>query len=77
MPLVASLFGDALKGYHVEKGIEALEAEPSPFVTITNMYFDSRADFLQLFHAHGEEIGADQRKCTEIDPILQISEIIS
>lgn len=77
MPLVAELFGDALKHYAIDKGVSGrAPEEPATYVAVGYLYFDTVLDYQNAFKTHGEKILADIPNYTDIRPVLQISEII-
>jgi uncharacterized protein (TIGR02118 family) len=49
---------------------------PAPFVAIGHVYFSRAEDFQKGMAQHGAEIMADIPKYTNIQPQIQISEII-
>ena len=49
---------------------------PAPFVALGHVYFNRMEDFARGMGQHGQEIMADVPKYTDIQPQIQISEII-
>ena len=77
LPFVSKLLGDALKGAAVEKGLSGgAPNSPAPFVSMGIMYFNSLEDFQKAFGPNSEKIMADLPNFTNIEPIIQISEVI-
>ncbi len=77
MPMVARLVGEALKGYHVERGIRGGTADaPPPFEAAGHLLFDSVEAYDTGFGPHSKEIMADIPNYTEIQPTLQISQMV-
>lgn len=77
IPLVGKLLGDALKSTAVEKGLGS--AEPgsiAPYAGMGIMYFDTVDDFGKAFGPNANEIMGDLPNFTNIEPIVQISEVI-
>ena len=77
IPLVGELLGDKLKAATVEKGISS--AKPgsiAPFAGMGNMYFDSMEDFGEAFGPNAEKIMGDLPNFTNIEPVIQISEVL-
>jgi uncharacterized protein (TIGR02118 family) len=78
LPLVAELLGDSLKGATVEKGLGgAIPGSAAPFAGMGNMYFDSAADFGKAFGPNAEKIMGDLPNFTNIEPIVQVSEVMA
>lgn len=77
MPMVATLFGDALKGYEIDEGMSGRTAEePLPFVAIGYLYFKSLDDYNNAFGQNGVQILNDIPNYTNIQPVIQISKVI-
>jgi uncharacterized protein (TIGR02118 family) len=76
-PLLRSLFGDALKATAIDKGIAgSAPGAPVPFVAIGYLYFDTVAAFQSGMTANGSKIRADIPNYTDIQPVIQISEVV-
>jgi len=77
MPLVAALLGDSLKRYEIDKGISGRTSNDSiPFLAIGYLYFDRLSAYQQSFKQHAERIRNDIPNYTNIQPVIQISEVI-
>lgn len=77
VPMVAGLLGDAVKGAAVEKGIGSGEpGTPALYASIGNLYFESMEAFENSFGPNAEKIMADVPNFTNIEPVLQISEVM-
>ena len=77
MPMVASLLGDSLKSYEIDKGISGrTPADAVPYVAIGYLYFDKLSAYQNSFRPHAEKIRGDIPNYTNIQPIIQISEVI-
>jgi len=77
LELVGSLLGDSLKGASVDSGIGGgAPGAPAPFIAMGNMYFDSVEAFQQAFGPNAEKIMGDLPNFTDIEPIIQISEVV-
>jgi uncharacterized protein (TIGR02118 family) len=50
---------------------------PAPFVAAGHLYFASIEEFQSAFSAHSAEIMADIPNYTDIEPQIQISEIVA
>lgn len=63
--------------YEVDKGIAGgAPNAPAPFVGACHFYFNSVEGFQKGMGAHGTEIVADIPNYTNIQPTIQISEIV-
>lgn len=77
MPMVANLFGDSLKLYTIEKGIAGRTPdEPIPYLAIGYFYFDQLSAYQNSFGPNAETILGDIPNYTNIQPVVQISEVI-
>ena len=76
LPLVGKLLGDALIGATAEKGLGgAAPGTPATYVAMGNMYFNTIEDFQNAFGPNAEEIMSDLPNFTNIQPVIQISEV--
>lgn len=77
MPMLAELFGEAMKTYEIDKGLGGrTPEEPVPFLAIGYLYFDQLSDYEQAFGPNAETILSDIPNYTNIQPIVQISEVV-
>lgn len=78
IPLVRERFGGTgLVRAEVDKGVAGgAPGAPAPFVYVAQLYFNSIADFQKAIGTHGKEIMGDVPNYTNIQPQIQISEII-
>lgn len=77
MPLVASLLGDSLRFFEIDKGISGrTPADPIPYLAIGYLYFDRLSAYQNSFRANAEKIRNDIPNYTNIQPVIQISEVI-
>ena len=60
----------------VVKGIEALDGQKAPHVCIAHVEFSNIEDLKRGFEAHAEELMADVPNYTNIEPDVQISEVV-
>lgn len=77
MPMIASLLGDSLKRYEIDKGIAGRTPNDAiPYLAIGYLYFDKLSAYQNSFRPHAEKIRGDVPNYTNIQPILQISEVL-
>ena len=77
MPMVASLLGDSLKLYEIDKGIAGRTPdEPIPYLAIGYLYFDNLSAYQNSFRPNAEKIRNDIPNYTNIQPVVQISEVL-
>ncbi len=77
VPMVGGLLGDAVKSATVEKGLGgAVPDSPATYAAMGNLYFDSLDSFQNSFGPNAEEIMADLPNFTNIEPVVQISEVM-
>jgi uncharacterized protein (TIGR02118 family) len=77
MPLVQSRLGDACKFYTVDKGLAggAPGAEPT-YVAMCHIFSDSVEAFQAGMGRHGQEIMGDIPNYTDLQPVIQVSEVV-
>jgi uncharacterized protein (TIGR02118 family) len=77
VPMVGGLLGDAVIGATVENGLGGGAPNSSaPFAAMGNLYFNNMDTFENSFGPNAETIMADLPNFTNIEPIIQISEVI-
>ena len=77
MPLLASLLGDSLKLFEIDKGIAGrTQGDPVPYAAIGYLYFDNLSSYRNSFRPHAEKIRNDIPNYTNIQPVIQISEVV-
>jgi uncharacterized protein (TIGR02118 family) len=77
IPMVAGLLGDAIIGATVEKGIGGADPDTSaPFQAMGNIYFESVESFQNSFGPHAAQIMGDVTNYTNIEPQIQVSEVM-
>ena len=75
--LVGELLGDAVKAATVEKGIGgANPGSPATYAAMGNLYFASMDSFQNSFGPNAEKIMGDLPNFTNIEPVVQISEVM-
>ena len=76
IPLVRARFGALCKSIGVEEGLSGatLGSEP-PYLAMGHMYFESVEAFQTAFQPHSVEIMGDIQNYTNVQPIIQISEV--
>ena len=76
VPMVGGLLGDALIGATIEEGVSGGEpGSPAPYVAMGNIYFETVESFQNSFGANADKIMADIPNYTNIEPVIQISEV--
>lgn len=77
MPMVADLLGDSMNSFKIDKGMAGRTPdEPVPYLAIGYLYFDKLSDYENSFGPNAEKIIGDIPNYTNIQPVLQISEVI-
>jgi uncharacterized protein (TIGR02118 family) len=76
MPLAIRLLGPALKGVSAEIGISgAIPGTPAPNAAIASFTFESVEAFTAAVMPHYMELQSDIPNYTDIEPIVQISDL--
>jgi len=76
IPMVREKLGDACKNVAVEIGICGVTPEASAlYIAMGHLYFDSLEKFQESFGPHAEAIMGDAPNYTNVEPVIQISEV--
>ena len=76
MPMVQQKLGPACKSMAVEQGIAGgAPGAPAIYVALGHLYFDSTDSFQTAFTPHASAIMGDIPNYTDIEPIIQISDV--
>jgi uncharacterized protein (TIGR02118 family) len=76
MPMVKDRLGAALKGMAVEQGLGGgAPGAPPAYAAMGHLYFESANDFQAGFERHAKEFMDDVPNYTDLEPIIQISEV--
>jgi len=76
MPMVQQKLGAACKSVAVEQGLGGgAPGSPPTYAAMGHLYFDSVAEFQAAFAPHMSAIMADVPNYTNIQPVLQVSEV--
>jgi len=76
LPLARSKIGKSMRSISVEKGISGASPESRPpYIIICSMVFDSIDEFYEAFLPHANELRKDFPNYTNLEPVVQISEI--
>jgi uncharacterized protein (TIGR02118 family) len=77
IPMVSGLLGKSMAGATVEQGLGGAEPGSSPsFLAMGNMYFNTIADFQNSFGPNAGTIMGDLPNFTNVEPTIQISEVL-
>jgi uncharacterized protein (TIGR02118 family) len=76
MPMVGEKLGAACKSMAVEQGVGSLpHGAAAVYSAMGHLYFDSVQAFEAALAQHGEAIMADVPNYTNVQPIIQISDV--
>lgn len=77
MPLVERKLRPALKGLAVDKGLEGGAPGSMPaYVAVCHLLFESVAEYQAAFQRNADTILSDIPNYTDIEPVLQTSEVM-
>uniref|UniRef100_C6E2D0 Ethyl tert-butyl ether degradation EthD n=1 Tax=Geobacter sp. (strain M21) TaxID=443144 RepID=C6E2D0_GEOSM len=60
----------------IDAGVPNHAGEPSPFLAVGHMTFETMEQLLAKYAAAAQELHADIPNYTDIEPIIQLSEVI-
>jgi uncharacterized protein (TIGR02118 family) len=76
VPLAERLLGPALRGISVEIGVGgSAPGEPAPYAALCHFTCESIEAFTSAFLPNAAELESDIPNYTDIEPVIQISEI--
>jgi len=76
MPMVQQKLGAACKSIAVEEGLGGAQAgSRATYIAMGHLYFDSVEAFQNAFGPHAGEIMGDVPNYTDIQPLIQVSEV--
>ena len=76
MPMAIEKLGSSIKGVSVELGVNGVQPGTKPaYVVICNYTCDSAEAFLAAFIPHAQVLQGDMLHYTDIEPVMQFSEI--
>ena len=74
--MVKSLLKDSVKVISIDKGIAGrTPGSQAPYLAMFHMYFETISAYQNSFGPNAEKIRTDIPKYTNIQPIVQISEV--
>ena len=74
--MVKEKLGDSCKKVAIEEGLSGgMPGTEATYVAMGHLYFDSVEDFQSAFGPHAETIMADIPNYTNVQPVIQISEV--
>jgi uncharacterized protein (TIGR02118 family) len=77
MPLLKKRLGDACLYYTIDKGLAGGgPGAPATYVGMCHFFCDSVESFQTAFGPHAQEIMADIPNYTDLEPTIQISEVV-
>ena len=77
VPMVGGLLGDSVKAATVEKGLGGgAPGSPAAYAAMGNLYFASMNSFQNSFGPNAEKIMGDLPNFTNIEPVVQVSEVM-
>lgn len=69
--------GKGYRGVSVEKGLCGPTADSAAtYIAMCHFLFDTLEDFMAVFTQHAEELRGDKPNYTDIENIIQISEVV-
>jgi uncharacterized protein (TIGR02118 family) len=78
MPLLAKRLGAVCRSYTIDKGVAGrAPADQMPFAAACSVYCESVEAFRAALAPHSEEIRADVRNYTDVQPLVWFSEVVA
>ena len=77
MPMSLRLLGDAIVSVSIERGVDAGPPwAPPPYRALCHFASESAEKFAAAFLPNAAVLQDDMKKCTDIVPVIQLSEIV-
>ena len=77
VPMVMGLLSGSVKTGAVEKGVGGgLPGSPAAYLAMGHLYFDSIEEFQNSFGPNADKIMSDIPNFTNIEPVIQVSEVL-
>lgn len=77
LPMVAGKMGEACLYYTVDKGLSGgIPGSDPTFVGMCHIFCDSVDSFTASFGPHAQQILGDIPNYTDLEPVMQISEVV-
>jgi len=77
MPMSIERHGASMRGVTVERGLSGtVPSSPPTYIAICHLFFDSVEAFAQAFMPHAKELQGDIPNFTDIEPVIQFSEVV-
>ena len=76
IPMVARLLGTNTIKTEIRKGVASPDGSPASFVCLGSIWIKSVEEFQATLGKHGPEIMGDIPNYTNIQPILQVDEVV-
>ena len=77
IPMVSRLLGANAVKSEVRKGVASPDGSPASFLCLASIWINSLEEFQATLDAHGSEIMGDVPSYTDIQPILQVDEVVA
>jgi uncharacterized protein (TIGR02118 family) len=75
-PMIQKLLAPAMKKVEIEQGLAGGgPGAPATYTAICQLHFDSVAAFQQAFAPHAADIMGDIANYTDVQPVVQISDV--
>ncbi len=76
IPMVTRFLGANSVRAEIRKGVASPDGSAAPFVCMANIWINSVEEFQATLARHGGEIMGDLSNYTDIQPILQVDEVV-
>jgi uncharacterized protein (TIGR02118 family) len=77
MPLLKTRMGDHCRYYTIDRGVAgSAPGQPPTYVAMCHVFCDSFDAFQAGFGPHAKEILGDIANYTDLQPVLQVSEVV-
>lgn len=75
LPMTLSLLGDSVLRSELDRGVSGAGGSSAPYIAAGHIYFKSVESFRQAFLPHLARFRNDMPNFTNVEPLIQVSEI--
>ncbi|MBB6342940.1 uncharacterized protein (TIGR02118 family) [Pseudomonas fluvialis] len=76
LPMMLALLGDNVVSLQLRRGMQAVDGSPAPYLCLLNTQIRSPEHFASVMAANSERVLGDIPNYTNLQPIIQIDEIL-
>ena len=76
IPMALKLIGKGIAKTEVRKGLSSQDGSPPKYICVASIWIGDPAEYQARFAQHAPEILADIRNYTNVEPVIQLDEVL-